>query len=379
VVLTASPSQGSTFDGWSGACTNMTGTCTVTMTQARSVTATFTAIPPNFAFVTSTTQSSNLGGLAGADSLCQARAAAAGLPGTYRAFLSSSTVNAIDRFGSARGWVRTDGKPFLDQIADITTSRVLYPVRLDEAGNDVGSSNVVTGSNNIGTLSVFGSCNDWTSASFSTTTACGYSDTNSYQVAFGCSRFCGDTERLLCMGIDHQAVVTVPPVNARRAFTTDGTWTPGGGLASADALCQSEASSAGLSGMYLALLPTSTASAISRFPTGSSTLPWARRDNVLLAGTAAALALSTTTYLDATPNNNADGTQFWAAVGIWGGGVSTLSDVATAADTCMDWTSGSSTVQGRGGQVAFTSINLLMSGFSSTACNTSMHLICLQK
>ncbi len=41
VTLTASPASGSTFSGWSGACTG-TGTCTVTMTAARTVTATFT-------------------------------------------------------------------------------------------------------------------------------------------------------------------------------------------------------------------------------------------------------------------------------------------------------------------------------------------------
>lgn len=41
VVLTAAASTGSTFAGWSGACTG-TGTCTVVMSAARSVTATFT-------------------------------------------------------------------------------------------------------------------------------------------------------------------------------------------------------------------------------------------------------------------------------------------------------------------------------------------------
>ncbi len=41
VTLTASPSTGSTFTGWSNGCTG-TGSCVVSMTQARSVTATFT-------------------------------------------------------------------------------------------------------------------------------------------------------------------------------------------------------------------------------------------------------------------------------------------------------------------------------------------------
>ncbi|MFM7718251.1 MAG: InlB B-repeat-containing protein [Actinomycetota bacterium] len=41
VTLTASAASGSLFTGWSGACTNATGTCTVLMDQARSVTATF--------------------------------------------------------------------------------------------------------------------------------------------------------------------------------------------------------------------------------------------------------------------------------------------------------------------------------------------------
>lgn len=45
VVLTATPAPGSTFIGWSGACTG-TGTCTLTMSQDRSVTATFTKPQP---------------------------------------------------------------------------------------------------------------------------------------------------------------------------------------------------------------------------------------------------------------------------------------------------------------------------------------------
>lgn len=45
VTLTATAAAGSTFTGWSGACTG-TGSCIVTMSAAKSVTATFTVPPP---------------------------------------------------------------------------------------------------------------------------------------------------------------------------------------------------------------------------------------------------------------------------------------------------------------------------------------------
>jgi uncharacterized repeat protein (TIGR02543 family) len=43
VTLTASPASGSTFGGWSGACTGSATSCTVTLDQPRSVNATFSA------------------------------------------------------------------------------------------------------------------------------------------------------------------------------------------------------------------------------------------------------------------------------------------------------------------------------------------------
>jgi hypothetical protein len=45
VTLSQSPSGGSTFAGWSGDCTG-TGSCQVTMSAARNVTATFDPAPP---------------------------------------------------------------------------------------------------------------------------------------------------------------------------------------------------------------------------------------------------------------------------------------------------------------------------------------------
>jgi len=45
VTLTATPTPGYSFNGWSGACTNTTTTCTISMTSAKTVTAKFTEMP----------------------------------------------------------------------------------------------------------------------------------------------------------------------------------------------------------------------------------------------------------------------------------------------------------------------------------------------
>ena len=49
-------------------------------------------------FVTSTTHNGNLGGVAGADAICNARAAAAGLPGSYLAWISMADDDPEFRF-----------------------------------------------------------------------------------------------------------------------------------------------------------------------------------------------------------------------------------------------------------------------------------------
>lgn len=61
VTLTAAATTGSSFTGWSGACTG-TGTCTVTMSRARSVTATFADSTSTPTPTSSTQAASSAGG-----------------------------------------------------------------------------------------------------------------------------------------------------------------------------------------------------------------------------------------------------------------------------------------------------------------------------
>lgn len=58
----------------------------------------------NYAFVTSVAVSpDDIGGLEGGDTLCQSLAEGAGLPGTYVAWLSTPTADAIDSISATQG------------------------------------------------------------------------------------------------------------------------------------------------------------------------------------------------------------------------------------------------------------------------------------
>jgi hypothetical protein len=78
------------------------------------------------AFVTSTTSNGNLGGLVGADRICQERAEAGGLWGRYKAWLSSAVDSPSSRFRctaascSSRGYRRVDGITIANDWADLT-------------------------------------------------------------------------------------------------------------------------------------------------------------------------------------------------------------------------------------------------------------------
>lgn len=307
VTLTATTDATALFRGWSGACTGIAG-CSVTLNADTTATATFDpgGVQPNFMFVTSTTHTPDLGGLSGADAICQSRAQAAGLPGSYRAWLSTSMINAINRLGSASGWMLTNGHPFANATGDLAAGKVLWPPAVDEAGAQQPSSFVWTGTQGNGSSNTDGACSDWTTASssaFATLgTTLGVTDSWSADAAVACT----EPLRLFCFGIDRAATVTIPPIAGRKMFMTARSFTPGGGISAADAVCGSEATAAGLSGTYRALLATTTATAASRFTTSGP--PWIRTDGLPITNTAAEL-FSSGTYLN-LPVVAANGTTY---------------------------------------------------------------------
>jgi hypothetical protein len=127
-------------------------------------------------FITSTGRGfgGNLGGLAGADAICQQRAAAVGRGArVWRAYLSappsagSPAVHARDRIG--RGpWVNAQGIQIAASVDALHGQNVNLTAEtaLTEAGSHVapGRHDILTGSNPDGTLAAGdATCRGWTS------------------------------------------------------------------------------------------------------------------------------------------------------------------------------------------------------------------------
>jgi hypothetical protein len=115
----------------------------------------------NLVFVTSGTYDGNLGGLTGADYICNTLAGAAGLGGTFVAWLSDSTADARDRLTGAGPFVTLQGHTVATDVADLTDG-LIGSISRDEYNDPPDISGVWTGTNPDGTW--YGlDCLGWTS------------------------------------------------------------------------------------------------------------------------------------------------------------------------------------------------------------------------
>jgi cysteine-rich repeat protein len=325
-------------------------------------------IERNVAFVTSTVYTvASLGGVSGADAACQARAAAANLPGNFIAYIDDGITRLFDRLGNASSWVRVDGKPFTDNLI----GRVFYPPELDESGSRVPATPLALGQVN----SADTTCAGWTS----TGASAGLVQLGDPTGGFGGWELavygtCSDTFRLYCLQKDFQNPVRVTPATGRTAFVSDAFWIPGGGIAAADAVCQNDAQSNGLAGTYRALLATSTASALSRFDTSGA--PWIRVDGVPIVEAATDLSSAGGRFVAAfqiTASNNFLGNDI-----AWTGSTNPAVP-GTRGSTCDDWQSNANSASGTAGSLQFSSFSKAFGSDPASACDTTYsHLYCLQ-
>jgi hypothetical protein len=326
----------------------------------------------NIAFVTSVaTVAGNLGGIAAGDALCNSLATRAGLPGTYVAWLASDTVDPISRLGTARGWVRTDGLPFLDQVSDLGNFKTFYPLSLDEAGHTVaGGTRVVTGADGVGrTVGAGTNCSGYTSTAGTASFGAIPGSVDAWSQAI-ISAPCTQSTPIYCFGIDNTTPITLPPITTRRAFVLNATTTGAalGGIAGADMKCQGAATMAGLSGTFRALVASNTASAISRFDLAGSN--WVRMDGLPIAASPQQFAA---TSWSAALNISAEGYYEESFLSAWTG-AATLGAAGTTATTCNNWTGGNNGYQGTytalDGKAVFDGV--------AVACTLPNRLYCLE-
>ena len=151
--------------------------------------------PPMSFFVTSSRSSTgNLGGLSGADSLCQNLANAAGVGSkTWRAYLSverdasngNRPIDARSRIGNGP-WFNVKGALVASNLTDLHARKGDATVFIDEKGQPINGQwpgspspvehDIMTGSGADGTLLAGLTCGDWTSDSTTTQGQVGHSD-----------------------------------------------------------------------------------------------------------------------------------------------------------------------------------------------------------
>lgn len=154
----------------------------------------------NRVFITSTGQDGNLGGVGGADGICQARANAANLGGNWKAWISDANISASERLiHSSNPYKHINGilvATNWDDLVDGSISKINY----NEFGVFTSSGYVWTGTKSDGaikTTDINKTCNNWTNNSLLMD---GYFGSASHPILWSDYNynFCASKYRLYC-------------------------------------------------------------------------------------------------------------------------------------------------------------------------------------
>lgn len=174
--------------------------------------------PPKRVFVTSDAYSGNLGGLAGADAICQDLATGASLDGVYKAWLSSTTTSAASRLTHVFvPYVLVNGVVVADGWDGLTSGTLLVPINVNEKGGPppilaspcggTSESVVWTSTATSGALGTTqgATCDDWASSGPTSGAILGYADRTDSAWTDGCalqgedSTICSSNAALYCI------------------------------------------------------------------------------------------------------------------------------------------------------------------------------------
>ncbi|MGV3620386.1 MAG: choice-of-anchor D domain-containing protein [Archangium sp.] len=359
--------------------------CTLTMNGHKSASATFSAPSGNLAFVTSTTVRANVG-LSGFDALCNATATDAGINNAmgeqYIAFVSDSDNSLDKRWKPMGGLERLDGRTFARSRAELFAHEIRHPLHLDEFGRRIAAADDAVWTGATWEAKRGRNCDDW-SRSDSDGGVADFADRGSlnggpvvwvnrsgdYSCASATARVMCFQNRMNAMPLPASAV----PATGKRMFRTAGVPMPAN-AAAADAICQSNASDAQLTGTYKALIAT-----MSQAPSAvlSDATTYYRVDGSRIA-TGASLklmpaVLSSGIWHDASgalvddPMNESHA--------VWTGSAN-VNAIGTVASTCDGWTSLTGTSTAGVGVIANAGY---FNGFGLLSCGGVRSLYCVEQ
>lgn len=154
-------------------CSGSSASCTVSCltsadcaSDARAVCLGDACVLGKLVFVSSETYTGNLGGVSGAHQKCQALAQAAGLSGTYLAWINGSTGDILDSHEqSTLPYVRIGDQALIaNHWSALTSGTLANPINRTETGAVVGNEYAWTNSTPQGGTKT-SHCSDWTSTS----------------------------------------------------------------------------------------------------------------------------------------------------------------------------------------------------------------------
>lgn len=332
------------------------------------------AFDPNlrYAFVTSTSGSASFqtwgtdaggqSGLQAADAICQARAAAGGLPqpDQFIAWVSDDSDDAYCRIHGLHGkragncgglpnlptgagpWWRVDGVAFAETSFEaFTNRRVLRTLDIDEFNHVSTATRAFTATNSFGErFQPFSTCGNWLQVTGGTLS--GLLNATGGSWSEGYFQNCADPARLYCLQKGAGAPLSQGWHRGRPAFlsATQPNGNFGGspfangaiGPAAADEICRHDAATYGLPRptTFRAWISGQGLPAASRFQNDG---PWFRTDGVRVVST---LAQIQSTGLEQPLNRVLTGSEpYLSSIGIWTG---TQANGAPAPENCTNWT-----------------------------------------
>ncbi|PZR18313.1 MAG: hypothetical protein DI536_00045 [Archangium gephyra] len=380
--------SGLRFTAWTDPveCTNYGrgSWCTVNMNGHKSAAVQYGASAANLAFVTSTTVRANVG-LSGFDALCNATATDAGINNAmgnaYVAFVGDSNNTVDDRWTSNGGLERLDGRPFARSRTELFAHEIRHPLHLDEFGRRISGLDDSVWTGVTPERKPGANCDDWSR----TDVDGGVSDLVERGSANGGpgawlqregTYTCASAARVMCFQNKPNAL-TLPaaavPTTGKRIFRTAAVMMPAS-TAAADAVCQARATGAQLTGVYRALIASTTQPAASVLTDAQL---YYRPDGSLVGSGAQMKAmppsLASGVWHDGAgalvdPAMNESG-MVWT-------GAANVNTLGTAMTTCNDWSNVMAESTTGAGLLA---TSAFFSGFGAQPCSGQRSLYCVEQ